>query len=134
MTQALRQRAGIVVLTGVLAWGCGLLSPDDRFDVDVSFTGTHDAGVCRFVFRAKANQPEQRVSYVYQLRGQTLIAPETYSPLVPLEDGAGSFLDSLTRTWDDSLGTQSQLGRLLRFRFTAELFELEDEISVFCRP
>ena len=120
------------VLMGVLAWGCGLLGPNDRFDVDTSFVGTHDGGVCRFVFHAKATQPEQLVNYVYQLRGLTLIAPTTYGALTPLEDGVGSFRDSLRLSWDVSLGTQSQIGRLLRFTFRAGLFELEDEISVIC--
>ena len=119
-------------MTGVMAWGCGLLGPNDRFDVDASFTATHDAGVCRFVFRAKATQPEQSVNYVYELRALTLIAPTTYGALVPLEDGVGSFRDSFRLTWDVSLGTQSQIGRFLRFRLTAGLFDLEDETPVIC--
>ena len=125
-------RAVIVVFTGVLAWGCGLLGPSDRFDVDVSFTGAHDAGVCTFVFRAKATQPEQTVNYTYQLRAMILIAPTTWAPLVPLEESLGSFRDSLRLTWDGSLGTQSQIARFVRFRFTAGFFQLEDGISVIC--
>ena len=121
------------VLTGVLAWGCGLLGPNDRFDVDTSFVGTHDGGVCKFVFHAKATQPEQAVSYVYQLRAVTLIGPTTYAVLFPLEDGVGSFRDSFRLSWDVSLGTQSQIGRMVRFNFRAGSFELEDEISVICR-
>jgi len=131
--RALRQRAGVALLTGLLAWGCGLLGPDEGLDVNASFTGTHDAGVCRFVFRAKATQPEQTVFYTYQLRAISLIAPETYAALVPLEEDVGSFRDSLMLTWDVSLGTEPQIGRLLRFRFTAGIFQLEDEITVTCR-
>ena len=134
LTQALRQRAGVAVLTGVLAWGCGLLGPNDRFDVDVSFTGAHDAGVCTFVFRAKATQPEETVSYSYKLRAMVVIAPNTWAPLLPLEDDVGSFRDSLTLTWDASLGTQPQIGRFLRFSFTAGFFELDDTVTVFCGP
>ncbi len=120
-------------MTGLLAWGCGLLGPNDGLDVDASFTGTHDAGVCRFVFRAKATQPEQTVFYTYQLRAISLIAPETFAALLPLEEGVGSFRDTLRLTWDVSLGTEPQIGRLLRFSFTAGTFQLEDEISVTCR-
>ena len=132
MTQALRQRAGVAVLTGVLAWGCGLLGPSDRFDVDASFTGTHDAGVCTFVFRAKATQPEETVFYSYELSAQTLISATTWGNHVLLEDFVGSFRDSLRLTWDASLGTQPQIGRFLRFRLTAGFFQLEDGISVIC--
>ncbi len=126
-------RAVIVVLTGVLAWGCGLLGPNDGLDVNASFTGTHDAGVCRFVFTAKATQPEQTVFYTYQLRAISQIAPETFAALLPLEEGVGSFRDTLRLTWDISLGTEPQIGRLLRFNFTAGKFQLEDGISVTCR-
>ncbi len=125
-------RAVIVVLTGVLAWGCGLLGPDEELDVNASFTGMHDAGVCRFLFRAKATQPEQTVFYTYQLRKISLIAPETFAALLPLEEGVGSFRDTLSLTWDVALGTEPQIGRLLRFTFTAGVFRLEDEISVTC--
>ncbi len=134
MTQALRQRAWVAVLTGVLAWGCGLVGPNDRLEVDASFTGTHDAGVCTFVFRAKANQPEQTVTYRYELRAMVVIAPETFAPFQPLEDEVGSFRDSLRLTWDVSLGTQSAIGRFLSFRLSAGFFDLEDEISVVCGP
>ncbi len=119
-------------MTGVLAWGCGLLGPSDRFDVDASFTGTHDAGVCRFVFRAKATQPEETVFYSYELSAQTLITATSWGNHVLLEDFVGSFRDSIRLTWDGSLGTQSQIGRFLRYRFTAGFFELEDAISVIC--
>ena len=132
MTRVLRQRAGIAVLTGVLLWGCGLLGPNDRLDVDASFTVTHDAGVCRFVFRAKATQPEQTVIYTWQLRAVTLIAPDTYGALLPLEEDVGSFRDSLRLTWDVPLGTEPQIGRQLRFSFTAGFFQVEDEITVTC--
>ncbi len=132
MTQALRQRAGVAVLTGVLAWGCGLLGPNDRFDVDVSFTGTHDAGMCTFVFRAKATQPEETVFYSYELSSQTPISPTTWGILALLEDDVGSFRDSIRLTWHGSLGIDPQIGRFLRFRLTAGFFELEDGISVIC--
>ena len=119
-------------MTGVLAWGCGLLGPNDRFDVDASFTGTHDAGVCSFVFRAKATQPEETVFYSYELSAQTLISATTWGNHVLLEDFVGSFRDSLRLTWDASLGAQPQIGRFLRFRLTAGFFQLEDGISVIC--
>lgn len=63
----------------------------------------------------------------------TLIAPTTYAALVPLEEDVGSFRDSLMLTWDVSLGTEPQIGRPLRFSFTAGIFQLEDEITVTCR-
>ena len=132
LTLALRQRAGVAVLTGVLAWGCGLLGPNDRFDVEASFTGTHDAGVCSFVFRAKATQPEQTVFYSYELSAQTPISATTWGNHVLLEDFVGSFRDSLRLTWDASIGAQPQIGRFLRFRLTAGFFQLEDGISVIC--
>ena len=96
------------------------------------YTGTHDAGMCRFVFRAKATQPEESVSYTYQLRAMVLIAPTTWAPQVPLEDGLGSFRDSFRLTWDASLGTQPEIRRFLRFHLTAGLFQLDKGITVMC--
>ena len=122
--------AGVAVLTGILAWG-GLLGPND-LDVNASFTVTHDTGVCTFVFRAKATQPEQTITYSYELGALRLIAPTTFGSPTLLEEDLGSFRDSFRRTWDFSLGTQSQIGRILRFRFTAGFFQLKDAISVLC--
>lgn len=132
LTQALRQRAGVAVLTGALAWGCGLLGPNDGFDVDASFTGTHDAGVCTFVFRAKATQPEETVFFSYKFNSQTPISPTTWGNQVLLEDSVGSFRDSIRLTWDAPLGTRPAIGRFLRFSLSAGFFLLEDGISVIC--
>ena len=92
----------------------------------------HDAGVCRFVFRAKATQPEQTIIYTYQLGGLTLIGSTTVVATALLDEDVGSFRDSLRLIWDVSLGTQPRIGRILSFRFTAGLFQLEDAIRVIC--
>ena len=123
------------LLAALLLAGCGATDPNGAFDINASFTVTHEADVCTFLLAAKATDPEVVVDYAYALRAMRLIAPNTWAALIPLEMSRSRFTDSLGLSWPAPVAGQSILGRFIDFDLTTDDgFILADTATVFCEP
>ena len=123
------------LFAALLLMGCGSTGPNDSFNIDASFTVTYEPDVCTYLLAAKATQPDVVVHYAYELRIMRLVAPNTWSALVPLEAGRSIFTDSLGLSWPLSLGGKTIMGMLINFELTTQTgFMIADTARVFCEP